>query len=145
MSYFYNDPHEHPDAVNIKVAGKEVPWLITKKAVEMGQERGIDFDELGALDEEMTGSEALDAIIDMLMLGRLAFIKAGHDRPNRTDFEEAIAPNTIPKILGQINAAFAGVEDGEIADEVKKAMEEAAGQSSTSTPSSGSGTDTAMD
>lgn len=143
MGYFYDDPHENPDVVKLDIAGKEVPWLVTKSAIDEGRDRGIDFDELGALDEEMSGSEALDAVIDMLMLGRFAFMEAGHERPNRADFEQAVSPSAIPKILGQINAAFAGSVDEALPEEVKKMMDEA--QSSQSTPSNGSATATATD
>ena len=145
MGYFYDDPHEHPDTVKIEVAGKEVPWLITKKTIELGQDRGIDLDELGALDDDMPVSEALEKVVDMLVLGRIVFMEAGHERPNRDDFEQVVGPNSIPSIMGQVNAAFMGVEDGEVPDEVKKAMEAVADQSSTSTPSNGSATATATD
>jgi hypothetical protein len=143
MGYFYDDPHENPDVVKLDIAGKEVPWLVTKSAIDEGKERGIDFDELGAMDEEMTGSEALEHIIDMLMLGRFEFMEADHERPNREDFERAVSPNAIPRILGQINAAFAEAADESIPEEVKKLME--AAQSSASTPPSGSGTATDTD
>jgi len=143
MGYFYDDPHEHPDTHKIEVAGKEVPWLVTKRAIEKGKERGIDLDALEKLeDEEVGASDAIDAVVDMLVLGRIPFQEKGHEHPNREDFEEVIAISGVEDLVYKINGALTGLSDEQLEELMGKGNR---GQETRSTSTQKSGSDSDID
>ena len=113
MGYFYDDLTDHPDALVLDVAGKEVDWLLNKRAFELGAEEDIDFAEFEDLaEDDVQGS--LDALSALLYVGTLPFADEGQETPTREDFDQVITPRTAAEIGPQVMKQFQGLTDEEI-------------------------------
>lgn len=115
MSYFLDDPSDHPDAIELEIAGESIDWLLNKTAFEKGEERGIDFSAFTELTEEdITGN--LDALASLLLVGTLPF-----DLPiEKSDFDEILTPRLASELGPLVMAQFEGLADEEVPDEVGK-------------------------
>jgi len=115
MGYFYDDPHDHPDALTLEIAGQEVPWLLNKKALSEAADEGIDFQEFEELEEDdMQGN--LDALEALIYTGTLPF----DEGPTREEVGAVITPRIAAQVAPQVMSQFQGLEDEEIEAAVGK-------------------------
>jgi len=115
MSFFYDDPSEHPDAIVLEIAGKEVDWLLNKSAFEQAQDEGIDLQEFDEVEEDDIQGN-LDALATLLYIGTLPF----EDGPELEDFDDVITPRVAAEVGPRVMAQFEGLTDEQIEDVMGK-------------------------
>lgn len=108
MGFF--DPREHPDKITFEIGGKEVPWLISKEALELASNEGIEPEDLEASTEDAI-DEAMDALARLLYVGTLPFREAGEKTPELEDFSRVITPRTANRVGPKLKAQFEGIDD----------------------------------
>jgi len=113
MSFFYDDPADHPDAVTLNIAGKEVPFLLNKQAFERAGEEGVDLASFSDVDEEDVQGN-LEALAALLYIGTLPF--EGRDTPSMKDLDVVLTPRIASEVAPQAMAQFQGLADEEIED-----------------------------
>jgi len=113
MSFFLDDPADHPDAITLEIAGKEVPWLLNKMAFEEAAEEGIDFGQFQDLDDDDVQGN-LDALAALLYVGTIPFRMAGEDMPRLHDFDMILTPRVASQVGPQVMAQFQGLTDEQI-------------------------------
>jgi hypothetical protein len=118
MGFFYDDPSEHPDALELDIAGKTVPWLLSKKAFEEAEEKeGVDFVSLEEIDEgDLVGN--LEALAQVVWAGTLPFEDA--ETPTLEELERAITPKTASRIGPDVLAQYEGIVDEQVEQAVGK-------------------------
>jgi len=115
MGYFYDNPSDHPDALTLEIAGKEVDWLLNKRAMELAAEEGIDLQDFEDVDEgDMQGN--LDALAALLYIGTLPF----DDGPDLDEFDSVITPRVATQVGPQVMAQFEGLTDEQVEEVVGK-------------------------
>lgn len=119
MSFFYDDPSEHPDAIVLEIAGKEVDWLLNKSAFEQAQDEGIDLQEFDEVEEDDIQGN-LDALATLLYIGTIPFREAGEETPSLEDLDRAITPTVAAQVGPEVMAQFQGLTDEEIEDVMGK-------------------------
>lgn len=113
MSYFLDDLADHPDAIELEIAGESIDWLLNKRAFEEGEERGIDFAAFAELaEEDVTGN--LDALASLLLVGTLPFDL----ELTKEDFDEILTPRLAGELGPVVMAQFEGLSDEELPEEV---------------------------
>ena len=123
MSFFLDDPADHPDAITLEIAGKEVPWLLNKSAFEAAADEGIDFDKFQDLDDtDVQGN--LDALAAVLYIGTIPFRQAGEEMPSRDEFDNVLTPRVAAKVGPQVMAQFQGLTDEQIEEVMGEAGKE---------------------
>lgn len=115
MSFFVEDPANHPDTLELEIAGKSFLWLLNKPGFEQAEEEDIDFSAMQELQpEDVTGN--LDALSVLLYVGTIPF-----DLPvEKEDFDDVITPRIASEIGPKVMAQFQGLDDEEITDAVGK-------------------------
>jgi hypothetical protein len=109
MSFFYDDLTEHPDCIQLEIAGKEVNWLLTKQAFDKAQEEGIDLTDFDDVEEEDVRGN-LEALATLLYIGTLPF----EDGPSKEDFDLVMTPRTAAEVGPKVMAQFQGLADEEV-------------------------------
>ena len=112
MGYFYDDPSEHPDAITLEIAGKEVPWLLTKEALSKASDEGIDFTEFESISEDDVEGN-LNALESLIYAGTLPFGEET-ETPTREEIGSVITPRIAAEVAPQVMAQFQGLADEEI-------------------------------
>ena len=113
MSYFLDDLSDHPDAIELEIAGEAFDWLLNKSAFEEAEKRGADFGEFQELTEEdIVGN--LDALATLLAVGTLPF-DLGIEKE---DFDEVLTPRLAQELGPDVMEQFQGLDDSELPDEV---------------------------
>jgi hypothetical protein len=118
MGYFYDDPSDHPDALTLEIAGKEVPWLLNKSALSEAASEGIDFSEFEELAEDDVEGN-LDALECLIYAGTLPF-NGDVDTPTRDEIAGVITPRIAADVAPQVMRQFEGITDEEIEAAVGK-------------------------
>jgi hypothetical protein len=107
---FFGDPTDHPDCLDLEIAGKEVPFLLTKSALEDAKEKGIDLAGFRDLDEgDVLGN--LDALATLLFVGTLPFEQ---EMPTKEDFDQVLTPSVAAEVGPRVMAQFEGLTDEEV-------------------------------
>lgn len=120
MSFFPEDPADHPDSLVLEIAGKEVGWLLNKSAFETAEEEGIDFNDLQTVDEEDVGAN-LDALAKLLYVGTIPFRESGRDTPSLEDLDNVITPRVAAEVGPRIMGQYQGLTDEEVEEALGKA------------------------
>lgn len=116
MSFFLDDPTDHPDTLELEIAGKRIFWLLNKEAFEQAEEEGIDFAAFQSLeDDDVTGN--LDALAALLYVGTIPF----GAEITRQDFDDVLTPRLASELGPRVMAQFEGLEDEEVEAAVGKA------------------------
>lgn len=111
---FFGTPTDHPDALDIEIAGETVPWLLNKAAIEQAKEEGIDFTDFQALEEDDVYGN-LDALSALLYVGTLPF---DTDTPTKQDFDAVLTPRVAAQVGPQVMAQFQGIADEQLEEVV---------------------------
>ena len=115
MGYFLDDEADHPDTLELEIAGKRVFWLLNKEAFDTAEDEGIDFGAFQELEEDdVTGN--LDALAALLYVGTIPF----DAEISREDFDEILTPRLAQKLGPQVMQQFEGLEDEQIEEAVGK-------------------------
>jgi hypothetical protein len=113
MSYFLDDLADHPDAMELEIAGQPFQWFLNQSAFEEAEERGIDFSSFAELDEEdIVGN--LDALSTLLFVGTLPF----DAEIEKADFKEVISPRVAQDLGPKLISKYQGLEDEQLPDAV---------------------------
>jgi hypothetical protein len=113
MSYFFETPSDHPDAIELEIAGQSFHWLLNKSAFEQGKEEGVDFSQFRELEEDDVEGN-LDALASLLYVGTLPF-----DAPiEKADFDAVLTPRLAAELGPKVMAQFEGLTDEELPEEV---------------------------
>jgi len=116
MGFFYDDPAEHPDALDLEIAGKSVPFLLNNSAFGAAKSEGIDFAEFSDLeDDDVAGN--MEALASLLYVGTIPFDR---ETPTKEELDEALTPRIASQIGPEVMAQFEGLEDEEIEEVVGK-------------------------
>jgi len=114
---FFDDLTEHPDYIDLEVAGKEVPFLLTKAAIEEAKEKGVDIQAFQDLKEEDVEGN-LDALSSLIWMGTLPFDQG---TPSKEELDAVITPRVAAQVGPRVMAQFEGLSDEELDDVVGKA------------------------
>jgi hypothetical protein len=115
MSFFYDDLSDHPDCIEIEIAGKNIDWLLSKSAFETAEENGVDLTEFDEVEEDDVQGN-LDALSTLLYIGTLPF----DDGPEKEDFDEVITPRVAAEVGPKVMKQFQGLADEQIEEAVGK-------------------------
>ena len=115
MSYFFDDLREHPDTIELEVAGQPVPWLLTKSAFEAAEEEGHSMADFQNLEEEDVQGN-LDALATLLWIGTRPFDLD----VSKAEFDEILTPRVAGEVAPRVMAQFEGLADEEVEDVVGK-------------------------
>lgn len=107
---FFDDLREHPDTLILEVAGKDVPFLLTKAALSEAKDEGVDLADFRGLEEDDVHGN-LDALSTLLWIGTLPFEE---DTPTKEDFDAVLTPRVAAQVGPQVMAQFEGIADEEI-------------------------------
>jgi hypothetical protein len=113
MSFFLDDPSEHPDALEFEINGKSFDWLLTKSAFEKAEDEGIDLQEFDEVDETDVVS-SMESLITLLYIGTLPF--EDRETPDLEDFDDVLTPRVAAEIGPKIMARYQGLTDEEVED-----------------------------
>ena len=117
MSFFYDDPADHPDALVLEIAGRDVHWLLNKTAFERASEEGIDLGQFDEVEEEdVLGN--LEALAALLYIGTLPF--EDRETPSLEDLGQVITPRTAAEVGPEVMAQFEGLSDEQVEAAVGK-------------------------
>lgn len=114
---FFGHPSEHPDATTVEIAGKDVPFLLTKQAFEVAVEEGVDLSKLDTEldDETVEGAiDSLEQLVILLYIGVIEFREAGHETPSMEDINRVVTPTNADRIANEVMKRYRGLTDEEI-------------------------------
>lgn len=114
---FFGDPTDHPDYLELEIAGKSVPFLLTKAAIEEGKTEGVDLQEFQALEEEDVSGN-LDALSSLIWMGTLPF---DQETPTKEEVDAVMTPRVAAQVGPKVMGRFEGLSDEELEDVVGKA------------------------
>lgn len=107
---FFDDLREHPDCLELEIAGQEVPFLLTKAALSEAKDEGIDLADFRGLEEDDVHGN-LDALSTLLWIGTLPF---NGETPSKEDFDQVLTPRVAAEVGPQVMSQFQGITDEEI-------------------------------
>lgn len=115
MSFFVDDPTDHPDTLELEIAGQSFLWLLNKRAFETAHDQGYSFSHFNELeDDDVVGN--LDALALLLYVGTLPF----DAEITLSDFDDVLTPRVAQRIGPKVIGQYEGLEDEEIEAAVGK-------------------------
>lgn len=118
MSFFYDNLSEHPDCLQLEIAGKEINWLLNKKAFEKAKDEGIEISEFDEVDEDdVIGN--LEALSQLIYVGTLPF---DYDL-NLEEIDEVMTPAVMVDLGPKLLAQFQGLTDEQVEEIVGNEQE----------------------
>jgi hypothetical protein len=115
MGFFYDDLTEHPDALVLEIAGKEVNWLLNKQAFEEADSEGVNLQQFDDVEEDDVQGN-LDALAALIYIGTLPFDKG----PELEELDEVITPRVAGEVGPKVMAQFQGLTDEQVEAAVGK-------------------------
>jgi hypothetical protein len=116
MGFFPDDPSDHPEALEIEMAGRTFGFLLNKSAFETAKSEGIDLERFDDMDEEDV-VDNLSALSTLLYIGSRPFSAYGHETPESVEaIEDVLTPAGATELAAPVMSQFGGLDDEEISE-----------------------------
>jgi len=112
------DFRDHPDTIEIPLAGQTPPWFLGRKSFALAKEHGVDPDTvLQDVRDAQTTLEAFDRVARLVWAGLLVF----DDDLTIDDVADAMSLQDLQRVQQPIAEAFAGLGDDTMEDSAQDA------------------------
>ena len=124
------DYTDHPDTIEVELAGKTLPWFLGAESFELAQERGVEMGEimtqlqsLSELDEndiEGQVSEGVRSVIVLVWVGFLVF----EPDLKTSEVRRLVSFPVSDALFGPIMQHLNGIEDEQLAEMAEQAADD---------------------
>jgi len=119
MGFFIDDPSDHPEALEVELAGRTFGWLLNKTGFDTAEKEGIPFETLNERIDEDKIADNLEALAQLIYIGTIPFRKVGKETPAVEEIEDVLTPRGAREIGPALMAQFEDIADERLQAEGK--------------------------